>query len=516
MKLFTAEQIDRIDRYTIENEPVAGIDLMERAAVAMADYIVNCAHFQRYQEIFIFAGAGNNGGDALAIARLLLDRNLGKHITVVLVLFRATLSKSTAVNLQRLQEYDHKYLTITDVVDEASIPAITPSSFLIDGVLGRGVRLPIEGLCAAVVYRINHVSAFVVSIDIPSGLCAEDNTQNNFNNIVRANITLSLEYPKISFLFSEYHDIIGKCITIPVGLHPDAVREIITTYYMSDMEYAKSHTHPVRSKFAHKGWFGHALLIAGAQNKIGAATLAARACMRSGVGLLTCHVPKPAVPIIHTTVPEAMCSADPSEVMFTAPPAVEEFTAVGIGPGIGTDPASQQALYTLLQAPPERLVLDADALNILAMNPEWLKLLPEDTILTPHLKEFERLAGHVESSWERLQLQRKLSRHWRAIIVLKGANTSVSLPSGSVWFNSNGNPGMATAGAGDVLTGIILGLLAQRYLPRHAARLGVFLHGLAGNLAAKKMGQEALIASDIIDNIGAAYKIIHSEQRKVV
>lgn len=260
-----------------------------------------------------------------------------------------------------------------------------------------------------------------------------------------------------------------------------------------------------RDKFSHKGDYGHALLIAGSYGKMGAAILASRACMRSGVGLLTTHIPRKGYEIMQISVPEAMCSIDPSEVFFSEVPALDRFTAIGVGPGLGMDKMSEQALKKLLEAKPSKMVLDADALNIMANQRELLEFLPENSVLTPHPKEFERLAGKSEDSDSRLRLQLDFSKKYKVIVVLKGAGTCVTLPNGEVWINTTGNPGMATAGCGDVLTGIILALLAQNYSPCHAAQIGVFVHGLAGDIAAQKNGETSLIASDLIDSLGMAF-----------
>jgi NAD(P)H-hydrate epimerase len=263
-----------------------------------------------------------------------------------------------------------------------------------------------------------------------------------------------------------------------------------------------------RSKFSHKGTFGHALLIAGSYGKMGAAILSSRACLRSGVGLLTTHLPKSGVEIIQTSVPECMVSADDSETVCSKLLDLYPFSAIGIGPGLGTKTETRQALLTLINSQKLQLVIDADALNLLAENQELIKNLPPNTILTPHPKEFERLAGASENSFQRLQKQIQFSAKYSVIIVGKGAYTCITFPDGRVFFNSTGNPGMATAGSGDVLTGIILGLLAQHYSPEESALLGVFLHGLAGDFAAEQFGQHAMIAGDIIDQLGNAFSLL--------
>jgi NAD(P)H-hydrate epimerase len=260
-----------------------------------------------------------------------------------------------------------------------------------------------------------------------------------------------------------------------------------------------------RTKFSHKGTYGHALLVAGSYGKMGAAILAARASLRSGVGLLTCHIPQKGYNIMQISVPEAMVSADASETVFSEIPKLDAYSAVGAGPGLGMNSITQQSLRSLLEMSPAKLVLDADALNILSENKEWLELLPPNTILTPHPKEFERLAGTTANSFVRLQKQLEFSKKYKAIVVLKGAHTAITTPESRVYFNSTGNPGMATAGSGDVLTGIILGLLAQNYSAEDAAVIGVFVHGLAGDLAKAELGEISLVAGDITTWLGKAF-----------
>ncbi|MBK5203281.1 MAG: NAD(P)H-hydrate dehydratase, partial [Prolixibacteraceae bacterium] len=283
-----------------------------------------------------------------------------------------------------------------------------------------------------------------------------------------------------------------------------AISSFSTSFYLLDKDIIKGKL-PVRKKFSHKGTYGHCLLIAGSSGKAGAAILASEACLRGGAGLLTVHLPKSIVPIIQVAVPEAMCSYDFSDDIFTGLSDCSSYSAVGIGPGIGKKDKTVEALRNLLIMHPHKMVLDADALNILSENRDMLNILPENAILTPHPKEFERLAGKCNDSWSRLCLLRDFSSEYKVIVVLKGAYTSIAFPNGDVWFNTTGNPGMATAGSGDVLTGLILGLLSQNISLKDAALLGVYLHGFAGDLAAKEIGQESMISGDIIRYLGKSF-----------
>ena len=332
----------------------------------------------------------------------------------------------------------------------------------------------------------------------------EDNTGNTPENIIQADFTLTFQFPKISFLFAENEKFCGKWEVMPIGLHPDGITNVSSEFHFIEQEDILKLL-PVRNKFGHKGIYGHAFLIAGSYGKMGVVILASKACLRAGIGLLTVHVPGMGVQIIQTAVPEAMADIDSNELMISDLPESSFFSAIGIGPGIGSENLTELALLKLLEKSKNPLVLDADALNILANNQEWLFKLPENSILTPHPGEFKRLVGETDNSYERMSKQIEFAKRYKVNIVLKGAYTCIVSPNGKIFFNSTGNPGMGTAGSGDVLTGIILGFLAQGLKPLESAIAGVFLHGFAGDLAAKIKSENALIAEDIIDNLGYAF-----------
>ena len=309
-----------------------------------------------------------------------------------------------------------------------------------------------------------------------------------------------MQFPKMAFLYPENEPYVGKWEVLDIKIHPDFIENVETANFFTTADVVKPLLHK-RGKHSHKGTYGHALLIAGSIGKTGAALLASESCMRSGVGLLTTHLPKSAMLPLQIYLPEAMISPDKSDNCFSHVPDLQSYNAVGVGPGLGKENETVNALKQLIQKVRVPLVLDADALNIISDNKTWLSFLPENTIVTPHPKEFERLFGKTDNSAQRIELQREMSKQYNIIIVLKGANTSITFPNGSCFFNSTGNPGMATAGSGDVLTGIILSLLAQRYTPEEAAIIGVFMHGRAGDKAAEKHGMEVMIAGDIIKNL---------------
>ena len=498
MKLFSCKQIAEIDCLTMQLEPISSIDLMERASAQIADWLL--ANVERYQSVLIFAGPGNNGGDALAVARMLAYADY--RCTVYLASFGRELKGDPATNWQRLEEQNK--VLLKKINSEGDFPEISSESVVIDGLFGSGLNKPLEGLAAKLVQHVNNSGARIISIDIPSGLFGENNLPNIAGDIIKASQTLTLQFPKLSLLFAENERFVGAFTVLPIGLYPRAIEQIESRYHFLTGDFISGKIKK-RTKFSHKGTHGHALLIAGSYGKMGAAVLASKACLRSGPGLLTVHIPKKGYEIMQISVPEAMISIDSSETFFSEIQDLAMFSAVGIGPGLGKKAETQKALKLMLLKKSEKLVMDADALNILSENKDWFSLLPETAILTPHPKEFERLAGKSENSFDRLQKQMQFSAAHKVIVVLKGAHTSISFPDGRVFFNSTGNPGMATAGSGDVLTGIILGLLAQSYSAEEAALIGVYLHGLAGDLACTKTGENALIAGDIIEHLGAAF-----------
>jgi hydroxyethylthiazole kinase-like uncharacterized protein yjeF len=501
MKIFSSSQIKLIDSYSIKNEPVKSIDLMERAAHKLLEWLM--FRFERPAHFIIFIGPGNNGGDGLALARLLKESRY--DVEIHYVNFANNVSEDWNINFKRFEKLHN--IQFNSLHNIRQFPLICTNDIIIDAIFGSGLTRPADGLAGEVIRKINSSGNFVISVDIPSGLFAEDNNNNTPENIINADHTLSFQFPKLSFFFAENLCYTGEWHLLPIGLHPACIRETYTPYCFVD-EKEVYRLLKKRGRFDHKGLFGHGLLIAGSKGKMGAAILSAKAALRAGIGLITCHVPADGREVMHSSVAEAMVSSDENSDIITSLPDLKSYSSVGIGPGLGTDKASAKVLNDLLTSYKNPIVIDADAINILGVNKKWLSLLPDGSILTPHPKEFERIAGKTGNGYERLLKQILFSEKHNCIIVLKGAYTSVSLPDGKVFFNSTGNPGMATAGSGDVLTGIILSLLAQGYSSDNAAVTGVFLHGLAGDLAVEKSCYEALIASDIIENLSNAYNYI--------
>ena len=504
MKILNAAQIREADEYTIANEPVKSIDLMERAALACTIEIISMYDDKRV-EFFIFCGTGNNGGDGLAIARLLYDK--GYNTKVFILDFSSNSSDNFLINKDRLKQYG---VNIINFSERELFPVISSNVVIIDAIFGTGLNRPVGEKYATIIHCINKKAEEgvpVISIDLPSGLFDEDNSSNILQNIIRATYTLTFQAPKLAFMFPENEVFTGEWKVLDISLDKNYISRIPTNWFFTDPEIAVS-LYKRRNKFSHKGTFGHSLIVAGSYGKMGAAILAAKACLRSGTGLLTTHVPKEGYQILQTTVPESMVSIDRDEKIITTAIKYEKYAAIGIGPGLGTEKETQQVIKMLIQNAISPILIDADGINILSENKTWLSFLPPNTILTPHLKEFERLVGKTSNSYERLSVLRKFSEKYNVIVILKGAHTAIALPNNSVYFNSTGNPGMATGGTGDVLSGVITGLLSQGYNPADAALFGVFLHGLAGDLASGYLSEDAMIASDIIEYLPMAFQKI--------
>ncbi|MDF1551253.1 MAG: NAD(P)H-hydrate dehydratase, partial [Bacteroidales bacterium] len=462
------------------------------------------SHFASNVPVSVFTGPGNNGGDGLAIARMLADRGYSVKVYIC----GNKLSPDSLINYERL--LIQKLTFIKFIIAPEDFPRLKSNEIIIDALFGSGLTRPVTGIFRDIIQFLNKSASKIIAIDIPSGFFSEDNSQlessldGGYVNAVRADFTLSLELPFLSFLFpdAQYH--VGELVILPIGLSKTYLNEIETDFYYVDAEMAKGLVKK-RQKFDHKGSYGHALIIAGSYGKMGAAILACKACLRAGVGLLTVHVPVTGYEIMQMAVPEAMTCIDESGTRFCKTEEQGNYTTIGIGPGLGTKKSTVELLDKLLQNSNKPLVIDADALNIIAANKEMLKNLPVNSILTPHPGEFSRLVGEWTNYFHRLQMQIEFAKKYKVFLILKGANTCIATPKGICYFNSSGNPGMATAGSGDVLTGILTSLVSQGYTPENAAVLGVYIHGMAGDIASEVKGQQALIAGDIIDNLGKSY-----------
>lgn len=499
MKIFSAAQIKNWDAFTIANEPVASIDLMERAATACCKWLIgknfSTLHFR------IFCGKGNNGGDGLAIARLLIEH---KCLVTVYIIEQGKIgSDDFQANLEAL----HKCTTDIHFIQSADFfPFVNNEDIVVDALFGTGLNKPLEGISAALVDHINSSDAIKISIDLPSGLYTDKSSKAN--SIVKATHTLSFQNYKLAFLLPENEDHCGEVHLLHIGLHASFEASETAEFEMMDETTIRSIYKP-RNKFAHKGNYGHAALICGSKGMMGAAVLSSLGCLRSGVGKLTTYLPECGYQILQTAVPEAMAFVSGDDFLVSAE-GIQKFNAVGIGPGIGMHASHATLLTGIFNQVKSPMVIDADALNIIAENKGLLKLIPAHSILTPHPKEFEKLFGKAGNDFDRLSLAKAKSKEYNIYIVLKGHCSFICTPEGAGYFNSTGNAGMATAGSGDVLTGIITGLLAQQYTPLEACLMAVYLHGAAGDIAAAKFSQEAMIAGDLVECMGDAFDQIHS------
>ncbi|MBN9297490.1 MAG: NAD(P)H-hydrate dehydratase [Filimonas sp.] len=495
MKLLSAEQIRQWDSYTIANEPVSAIDLMERAASRCTEWILE--HYPGLKSVKICCGKGNNGGDGLAIARQLIIAGIKPEIFILE--FGAKGTEDFQQNLSRLHELTND---IYFLQEEGFFPAFSDNDIIIDALFGSGLNRPLQDLAALLVKHINNTRATVISIDLPSGLYIDKSAAGN--TIVEATHTLTFQSLKLCLLMAENAAYFGNVQVLNIGLADPFLQTIDTPYLLTSIKDIAGIYKP-RKAFAHKGTYGHALLIAGNTGKMGAALMAAKACLRSGAGLLTVQVPETSFSTIHVSLPEAMCISREADLVEWS-----KYATVGIGPGLGTDSDSVALVKQVIESYNNPLLLDADALNIVSTHAGLLAKLPPQSILTPHPKEFDRLFGNHANDFERLETARQVSLEHPLVIVLKGHYTAIVF-NGITHFNTTGNAGLAKGGSGDILTGIITALLAQKYNPADAAILGVFLHGLAADLSLDQQSMESVLPTDVIESLGHAWEVVKGE-----
>ncbi len=500
MKIFSSEQIRAIDAYTIAEEPISSIYLMERAARVCVKRLIKLIKFE--EPIYIFCGMGNNGGDGFAMARLLSEQ--GYTIKVCSIHYTENFSADALINYTAFKERFPSQ--VIDCFKEEELIAIQPewTAVAIDALLGTGLNKPVEGLLGEAIKFTNSHFRKIISIDIPSGLYADkSSTENKF--IICSSLTLSFQFPKLAFLFAENKSFVPEFEILDIGLHEKGIAEQSSPYFYitrSDI----SGLLKKRNKFSHKGTYGHALLLAGSKGKSGAAIISSKACLRSGAGLFTLHSTSEAITALLHQLPEAMSDLDPNADHISEIEKPEKYSALGIGPGIGLHEDTQQVLKKILHYYAGPLVIDADALNILSENKTWLNFLPANSILTPHSKEFERLSEKATDDFERIKLLKHFSMKYNCIVILKDAHTAIAMPDGHVFFNSSGNAGLAKGGSGDALTGIILGLLSRGYTEAQASLIGTFVHGYAADLCIRKKSMESLLISDVIAQLAKTFK----------
>ena len=477
---------------------------MARAAKALTAAIAE--EWTKLTPVIVLAGPGNNGGDALAVARMLADRGFG--VKAYLFNIHAHLSADCAENKKRI-EGDSR-ISLTEVSTNFDPPKLTADTLVVDGLFGSGLNKPLEGGFASLVRYVNASPCKVVSIDLPSGLMAEDNTLNNGQNIMRADLTLTLQQKKLSMMLADNQQYIGRLQILNIRLSQEFAENTDTPFNIVEEADIKRLLMP-RHDFAHKGTMGHALIVAGSYGMAGAAVLATRACLRAGAGKVTVHTPRHNCDILQIAVPEAVVQLDSHEAYFTDHISVDGFNALGIGPGLGRNEDSALALIEMLRKAQCPVVVDADALTLLGHHVAWMQMLPKGLVMTPHPKEFDMFTGSTASNdYERLDRAREMAVKTEGYIILKGHYSALCAPDGRVYFNSTGNSGMATAGSGDTLTGILTALLARGYSRLDACLLGMYLHGLAGDIAAEVKGKESLIASDITECLPMAFRRLES------
>lgn len=502
-KILSAEQIRLADKHTIENEPITSLLLMERASKAFVAWFTKSFNLTR--PVKIFCGTGNNGGDGMAIGRLLSD--YGYKVQAFYIGDDKKGTPDFVTNLEKLK----RLLDVVQITDPKQFPDISGKDIVVDGIFGSGLSRKVQRIHAELINYLNGSKAHKkIAIDIASGLFSD--THSDKRAVMKVDHTISFQVPKLAFVLPQSAPHTGDLEIVDIGLNAEFIAGQETNYALLNLEAIRGILKQ-RPKFAHKGMMGKCLLMAGSYGKMGAALLAAKACLRAGSGLLTVAIPKCGYDIMQSGVPEAMVEVCGIEHLSECP-ATNQYNAVGVGPGLSTHPDAQEVLESLIKQLKVPVVLDADALNILSENQSLLSNLPSGSILTPHPGEFERLVGTWKNDFDRLEIQRNFSLQHQVIVLLKGAHSSISTPDGQVYFNTSGNPGMATAGSGDVLTGMITSFMGQGYNSVESTLLGGYLHGLSGDLYIEEHSEEGLIAGDLVDFLPKTFKKVNEKATK--
>lgn len=497
MVIYNSKQIREWDQFTIENEPVSAQNLMVRAADLCVQFLQSS--YKDNECFYLFCGSGNNGGDGFAIARMMYNKGL--DVSVFYQKTLSGLSKEAEINLEKAQEISG--ISFFDYSEVFKFQ-FKPNSIFVDCLFGTGLNRKLENPFDEMILTLNKLPFPKIAVDIPSGLFADIISEKN-NVIFQADHTLSFQTWKKSFLHPETGIFCGKVHILDIGLSKEYIKIEKSAEFVIDENLAKKIYQP-RTAFSHKGTFGKTIIVAGSYGKMGAAVLATKAALRSGSGITFTLAPKCGYEILQSTCPEAMFLSGGTDFIENVD--VEDNFVVGIGPGLGRSPKTETALLNFLKNYQKPLIIDADALNILAKNVENLKLIPKNSIITPHPKEFERLFGTTGNSFERLELARKKAVELDIFIILKDHHTQICTPDNEIFYNVTGNSGMAKGGSGDVLLGIITALVAQNYTVKNAAVFGVWLHGKAGDLAAEKLSKEAMLPGDLINELGNVFKYL--------
>ncbi len=506
MKILTAEQLSEADKITIEKQNITSEELMERAATLVFNEIHNRLNGAPIP-IKVFCGIGNNGGDGLVIARHLIQH--GYHVTVYVVNYSDKRSDDFLANYKKLKSITKVWPQL--IKGEDNFPEINTGDFVIDAIFGIGLNRPIEGWVAKLVRSINDSKAFTLAIDMPSGLFS-DQAPVSDAAVIEADFTLSFQAPKLVFFLPETMDYVGDLQVLDIGLDRKFLAEVSSRIHLIEKVEAANLYQP-RKTNSHKGDYGHALIVGGSYGKIGSVLLTAKAALKTGSGLCSLYIPECGYNIVQTGLPEAMVLTDKDSEQITAYPEDFEADVVCFGMGAGTSQKTVGALEALLNSVKKPIVIDADGLNILSSNKRLLDLLPKNSVLTPHPGELKRLIGEWQGDFDKLEKAKNFSKKYDVILVIKGAH-SFTIKGDEIYINNSGNPGMATAGSGDVLSGVITSLIGQSYESLTAAIVGVYLHGRSGDLAAYELGYESVLAGDIAQNIGKAIKdLFHSEMK---
>ncbi|MCU7616058.1 NAD(P)H-hydrate dehydratase [Chryseobacterium sp. PBS4-4] len=500
MKIFTAEEIKAADEFTIANVPITSISLMERAASKCAEWIFQ--HCKNYSKFAVFCGKGNNGGDGFAIARMLYLK--GFDVDVLIDLSNDKFSDDAQINYQRLKEISG--ILVHDFKDIDSFQ-FDQDTIIIDALFGTGLSRKLDGVYAELIEKLNKLNQVKISVDVPSGLFSDKIIEEN-QTIFQADYTLSFQFWKRSFLHPETGKFAGKVVILDIDLNKEYINKTPTDYFVIDDEMIKEIFKP-KNDFAHKGTYGKAIIVAGSCGKIGAAVLATKSALKTGTGLTFTIAPNCGYEILQTSCPEAMFISGGKKYIEEIE--IQKDSVYGIGPGLGTESQTEKSLLKFLKQSENPLLLDADALNIISKNQDHINLIPKNSVITPHPKEFERLFGTTEDSFERLELARIKAKELQIFIVLKDHHTQIIDPKGKVFYNITGNSGLAKGGSGDLLTGIITSLLAQKYSPENASILGVWLHGKAADFAAKKFSKESMLPTDVIGELGNVFLYLNKK-----
>lgn len=499
MKIFSANQIKAIEKLTLINSRITDLELMEVAATNAVKVLLE--NYNAVNKFYIFCGKGNNGGDGLAMARILNEKSL--DVTVFVSPKSLKFSANAKINFNRLEAREG--LTILDFEAIENFK-FSNDSIIIDAIFGIGINKKISGKYKLLIKYINKLPSIKIALDLPSGLFPDCVTPDS-DIVFKADLTLSFNFWKKSFFYPESGKYCGKIAIVYFGISADIIEEIYSADFVIDAKTVSSIYKP-RDTFSHKGTHGSSVIIAGSYGKIGAAVLATKAALRAGSGLTFCVVPQCGNIILQSAVPEAMfIKSGETHLKYINVP---ENAVYAAGPGLGTDAETHKAIISFLKAQSIPVILDADALNIIASNKDFLKIIPTNSIITPHPKEFERLFGRTDNSFDRSDLAVEMAKNYKIYIVLKDHHTQIVTPEGERFYNITGNSGMAKGGSGDVLTGILTALLSQNYTPKEASILGVWLHGKAGDIAAEHYSKEAMLPTDLVDSIGKVFKFLNS------